>query len=117
MMTPSVFHSANRPRFGASHRALLPAAIVLLWFCEPALANKFETIGGGVSGSSQLKLEWLQGFLYIVGGISLASSLLAVVVPHDNPLYLNYGNWKKSAVVFAIVGLLFIGAGLLIGSP
>lgn len=93
---------------------LLSATIALLWLSEPAIANKFETIGGGVSGSSQLKLEWLQGFLFVVGGISLTSSVLAVLVPHDNPLYLNYGNWKKSAIVFAIVGVLLVVAGLLI---
>lgn len=114
MMKPTPLVHTPRPRRRALGWSVTTAAIGLLLLCEPALANKFETIGGGVSGSRQFKLDWLQGFLYVVGGVSLTSSLLAVLVPHDNPLYLNYGNWKKSAIVFAIVGALFVGAAFLI---
>jgi hypothetical protein len=39
-----------------------------LLFCEPLLANKFETIGGGVQGSTQVKIEYLQAIAYGVGG-------------------------------------------------
>jgi len=96
-------------------RALPPAVgLLLLVLFEPALANKFEAIGGGVSGSAQIKLDWLKGFLYVVGGISLLSGILAVVVPHDNPLFLNFRNWKRSAVVLFIIAGLCFAAALLI---
>lgn len=87
--------------------------LALLCF-EPALANKFETIGGGVSGSSGIKREWLQKFFLVVGGLSLLSALLALVVPHNNALYLNFGNWKRSAIILFILSAVFFGiAGLL----
>ena len=87
---------------------------VLAMFCfEPALANKFETIGGGVSGSSGIKREWLQKFFLVVGGISLLSAVLAVVVPHGNALFLNFANWKQSAVVLSILSAACFGAAWL----
>lgn len=81
--------------------------IVALLFLEPALANKFETIGGGVSGSSGIKREWLQKFFLVVGGMSLLSALLALIVPHNNALYLNYGNWKRSFFILIILSAVF----------
>jgi hypothetical protein len=93
---------------------MLALLTTLLLLADPALANKFETIGSGVTGSSRSKLEWARGFLYVVGGISLFSALLAVVVPHNNPLFLNFSNWKKSAAVLSTIGVLALGATLLI---
>lgn len=78
-------------------------------FIEPALANKFETIGGGVSGSSGIKREWLQKFFLVIGGMSLLSAILALVVPHDNALYLNFSNWKRSFVILLILAAVFFG--------
>jgi hypothetical protein len=88
--------------------------LLLLLLFEPALANKFETIGGGVSGSSSAKLDWLRGFLYVAGGISLLSSIMAVLVPHNNPLFLNFRNWKQSAAVLLAIAVLCFGTALLI---
>jgi hypothetical protein len=88
--------------------------LLLLMSFEPVLANKFETIGGGVSGSSSAKLDWLRGFLYVAGGISLLSSIMAVLVPHNNPLFLNFNNWKQSAAVLLAIAVLCFGAALLI---
>jgi hypothetical protein len=81
---------------------------------EPALANKFETIGGGFGGSRQLKLDWLQGFLYVVGGLSLLGAILAVTFPRQNALFLNATNWKQSAAVLLILSGICIGGGLLL---
>ena len=92
---------------------LLLGLLALLWL-EPALANKFETIGGGVSGSSGIKREWLQKFFFVVGGISLLSAVLALVVPHNNALYLNYGNWKHSSVILFILAAVFVGIAFVI---
>ncbi len=89
-------------------------AILLLVLHEPALANKFETISGGISGSSQTKTAWLKDFLLVAGGISLFSALLAVVVPHDNALFLNSRNWKQSAAILLFIAMLLFGAALLV---
>lgn len=88
--------------------------LLLLMVFEPALANKFETIGGGVSGSSRAKLDWLRGFFYVTGGISLLSAIMAVLVPHNNPLFLNFRNWKQSAAVLLTIAVLCFGAALLV---
>ena len=96
----------------------MPYAVILgiltLLFVEPALANKFETIGGGLSGSSGVKRDWLQKFFLVVGGMSLLSAVLALVVPHDNALFLNYGNWKRSFIILLVLSIVFFSiAGLL----
>ena len=93
--------------------AWLPLAVLTAWV-EPALANKFETIGGGVSGSTGLKLEWLQSFLFIVAGMGALGALLAVIYPHNNALYLNYANWKKSAIVMGVIAAIALVIGLLL---
>jgi len=92
----------------------LALTILALLFLEPALANKFETIGGGVSGSSGIKRDWLQNFFLVVGSLSLLTAILAVVVPHDNALYLNFGNWKRSAIVLFILAAAFFSFAWLI---
>lgn len=98
----------------AQRTAVTLLAALLLLAVEPALANKFETIGGGVSGSVHIKREWLITFLNIAGGISLFGAVLAIVVPRTNALYLNYSNWKQSAIVMLVIaGALFTGAALL----
>ena len=70
---------------------------------EPALANKFETIGSGVSGSTQLKKEHVQVALYVFAGAFLLSAALAVWLPKRNAQYLNYANWKQSAMVLMVL--------------
>ena len=106
-MTPS------KPTGALPRHALIPALLLLLWF-EPVLANKFETIGGGVSGSSGFKREWMQGFFLVLGGASLLGTLLTIFIPHRNAAYLNYGNWKQSAAVLFVFSLVFFGAAALI---
>ena len=80
---------------------LLIAALML---CEPALANKFETIGSGVSGSFRVKKEFLQIAFLITGGGFLFAAVLAVILPHTNAAFLNYRNWKASAIVLGVIG-------------
>lgn len=91
---------------------ILGACIVLA--LEPALANKFETISGGVVGSSWLKREWLEKFFWISGGISLAFSVLALIVPHSNPLYMNSRTWKQSSIILAVLAAILLSAAYLI---
>jgi len=99
---------------GSALRLGLSLGVLALLCLEPALANKFETIGGGLSGSSGIKREWLQKFFLVVGGLSLLSAILAVVVPHNNALYLNYGNWKRSFVILLVLSAIFFGTAWLI---
>ena len=114
MMKPTPLVHTPRPRRRALGWSVTTAAIGLLLLCEPALANKFETIGGGVSGSRQLKLDWLAGFLYAVGGLSLLGTVLAVLMRNSNTLFLNVRNWKASASVLAVITVLSLGGALLI---
>ena len=103
------FDAASSPRWLG-----LLGCILVLCIADPALANKFETIGGGFSGSSGFKQEWLQRFVFIIGGACAVGALLAVVIPHNNPLYLNYNNWKPSAIIMAVLAAIFLGLGLLL---
>jgi hypothetical protein len=99
---------------GSALRCVIALGVLALICVEPVLANKFETIGGGVSGSSGIKRDWLQKFFLVIGGMSLLSAILALVVPHDNALYLNYGNWKRSFIILLVLSLVFFSiAGLL----
>lgn len=60
---------------------VLLALIIFIAICDPALAgNKFTRIGGGVSGSSSDKIEFLKslrgifgGFLVLLGVLSFAT--------------------------------------------
>jgi hypothetical protein len=94
--------------------AMVAFALLMLFAAEPALANKFETIGGGFSGSSGFKRSWLTRFFVVSGGISLFLAVLAVVTPHTNASFLNYGNWKQSAIVLSsLAGGFFLMAALI----
>lgn len=112
--TVGLAHAPTAPLKPPAYRLTVLAFFTLVLLHEPAFANKFETIGGGVTGSTKIKLDWLQGFLYVVGGISLFSAVLAVLVPHNNALFLNFGNWKQSAVVLFVIAAISFGGALLL---
>jgi len=58
---------------------LLLALIIFIAVCEPALAgNKFTRIGGGVSGSSHEKIEFLKSLRGIFGGFLVLLGILSV---------------------------------------
>lgn len=79
--------------------------LVGLLSCEPLLANKFETIGGGVQGSSQAKIEYLQVVAYVAGGIFLAAGVLAITLHDKNAQTLNYTMWKSSSAMFFLLSI------------
>ena len=80
----------------------------LLLLAEPTLADRFETISGGVRGSLRLKREFVQIALLTMGIGFLVGAVLAVVVPHTNPVFLNFANWKHSAIVMAVIGTVML---------
>lgn len=111
------WHPRARPwvrRLAAHGWAVLLILGIALALAEPASANKFETIGGGVSGSVEIKREWLQAFFLTLGGLSLLGSVLSLVLPHGNALLMNFRNWKQSAAVLAVFAVAFFGLAFLI---
>jgi hypothetical protein len=94
--------------------SIVSAWLVFSLFVEPASANRLEGISGGVSGSGHIKRESLQVIFLVAGGVSLLSAVLAVVVPHRNALFLNYSNWKQSAIFLLIIAIaLFVMAAII----
>jgi len=88
---------------------LIPFSIILLLLCEPALANRFETISSGITGSGKIKREFVRGALLVGGSGFIIAAILAVIVPRNNAAFLNYTNWKQSAIVLTVLGIvLFI---------
>ncbi|MES9939392.1 MAG: hypothetical protein ABW104_13020 [Candidatus Thiodiazotropha sp. 6PLUC2] len=83
----------------------------LLLLSDPLLANKFETIGGGVQGSSKVKIEYLQIIAYVASVIFFVSGILTIALHNKNALTLNYTMWKSSATIFFILGLCSAAAG------
>lgn len=93
--------------------SLLPYFLLLgLILCEPVLANKFETIGGGVQGSTRVKIEYLQVIAYVASGIFFISGILAIVLHNKNAQTLNYTMWKPSAAIFFILSILALAGGI-----
>jgi hypothetical protein len=85
----------------------------ILLFAEPLLANKFETIGGGVVGSPQMKVEYLKVVAYITGAIFLITAILAIVMKNKNAQTLNYTMWKPSAAIFFLLSIASFAAAVL----
>ncbi|MES9992170.1 MAG: hypothetical protein ABW098_09465 [Candidatus Thiodiazotropha sp.] len=85
-----------------------------LWLLStaPLLANKFETIGGGVQGSTRVKIEYLQVIAFVAGGIFLISGILAIALHDKNAQTLNYTMWKPSAAIFFVLSIGAVAAGI-----
>ncbi|MBT3046856.1 MAG: hypothetical protein AB2728_04255 [Candidatus Thiodiazotropha sp.] len=85
-----------------------------LWLMTtaPLLANKFETIGGGVQGSTRVKIEYLQVIAYVTGGIFLVAGILAIALQNKNAHTLNYTMWKPSAAIFFVLSIAAFAAGV-----
>ncbi|MES9825369.1 MAG: hypothetical protein ABW127_13160 [Candidatus Thiodiazotropha endolucinida] len=94
-------------------RYLARSLFLTLLFSPPLLANKFETIGGGVSGSTRVKVEYLQVIAYAAGGIFLIAGILAIVMHNSNSQTLNYTMWKSSAAVFFLLSIGAFAAAVL----
>jgi uncharacterized membrane protein YidH (DUF202 family) len=86
---------------------------ILALFSEPLLANKFETIGGGVSGSTKVKIEYLQIMAYVVGGVFMIAGVLSIVLHNQNAQTLNYTMWKTSSTLFFILSVCSFAAAVI----
>ncbi|MES9832123.1 MAG: hypothetical protein ABW139_07730 [Candidatus Thiodiazotropha sp. DIVDIV] len=91
----------------------MPLALlfILLILSDPLLANKFETIGGGVQGSNKVKIEYLQIIAYVASVFFLVSGILTIALHNKNALTLNYTMWKSSATIFFILSISTAAAG------
>jgi hypothetical protein len=77
--------------------------------------NKFETIGGGVSGSTALKLAHLQPVSLAFGVFFLIAALLSLSsIGHKNALSPNHSLWKQSAAILFGLSLVSFAAALLL---
>ena len=93
---------------------LILSVILVGLYCDPVLANKFQTIGSGVSGSVKVKTEYLRISSYVVGGLFFVSGLLAMTTKKKNALELNYTVWKPSSISFMLLGLIALVIALIL---
>lgn len=89
-------------------------AMSLLFHPATTAGNRFTTIGGGVSGSSELKTDDLRLILLAVAGIMLLGTLLNLFLSHKNPLYVNASLWKPSAIIMFVLSMLALVAAVLL---
>lgn len=90
---------------------LLILLVVLLILVDPAYANKFETIGGGIQGSTRVKIEYLQIIAYVASGFFLLAGILSIALHNRNSQTLNYTMWKSSATLFFLMSIAMVAAG------
>lgn len=87
----------------------------LMLLIDPALAgNKFETISSGVTGSFEVKSEHLKIIFYVMSGICYLGSVLSIVIPHNNPVHLNYTLWRMSAVIWFVIATVLVLSALFV---
>jgi len=103
------------------HRTLpilsLTTLLLSIWL-EPALANKFETIGGGVSGLSREKILLLKEIVRYAGGFLMFLGILALITRNRFEGFVGGAKKGTSAatqggIALLVIGLILIGLGLL----
>lgn len=95
--------------------AVFTTLLVLACSFETALANKFETIGGGVSGMNQEKIAVLQQISAIAGTFFIFLGVVSFLTRNrfESLAALNTGKLSDSVNVAPII--LTILGGILIG--
>jgi len=87
----------------------------LLWLVsESALANKFQTISGGVVGSNRIKIEYIRDIAWVAGGILLVAAILSILTHNRNAHSVNYTMWRASTLVFSLLSLLAFATALFV---
>jgi len=87
---------------------------------DPVLANKFETIGGGVSGLDREKVELIKQISFYAGCFSLLLGVITLLVRNRFEGFIGYASKKRSGVAaikgsigLGLFGLLLIGLSYL----
>lgn len=93
---------------------LILSAILIGLISDPVMANKFQTIGSGVSGSIPIKIEYLRISAYVISGLCFVFGLLALTTKKKNAHELNYTVWKRSAIMFLILSTIALGIALML---
>lgn len=94
---------------------LLILSVILIGLSiDPALANRFETIGSGVSGSMEIKIEYLKLSAFVISGLLFFSGLLAMTTNKKNAHELNYTAWKPSSIIFFVLGFTALIVALIL---
>ncbi len=97
------------------HRNLLPLLFLAsALLAEPTLANKFETIGGGVSGLSREKILLLKEIVYYAGGFLLFLGVMALVTRNRFEGFVGIAGKGPGAATKGGIAMMVIG-GVLIG--
>ena len=99
--------------------AIPPLLLLLLVGLEPALANKFETIGGGVSGLSLEKMQVLKQISFYSGCFLLFLGVLVLLSRNRVEGFVGYSSRDKSgsswkgSIVLGVLGGLLVGISYL----
>jgi len=87
--------------------------ILLLWGmgADPVLANKFETISGGVNGMNQEKIELLKTISLYAGGFLLFLSMIALLTRKRFEGFVGYSSRSggTSTTLIGVAVLTFAG--------
>jgi hypothetical protein len=105
------------------HRLSLYLVLTLLLWgtgADPVLANKFETISGGVNGMNREKIELLKTISLYAGGFLLFLSLLALVTRKRFEGFIGYSSRSGGSsttltgvAILTVAGTVFIGLSFL----
>jgi hypothetical protein len=97
----------------------LLSLVVLAVASEPALANKFTTISGGVNGMSQEKVLFLKKISLYAGAFFLFLAGLALLTRNRFEGFVGYvskgdiSSIVKGATVLTVVGSIMLVIGLI----
>ena len=103
-------------------RFALYFSLFLLFCCvivDPALANKFETISGGVNGMNKEKIRLLKDISLYAGGFLVFLAILSIITRNRFEGFVGYSSRSDSsstlqgATILTVAGTLFIGLSFL----
>lgn len=95
--------------------SLLVVLTTLSLFSEPLFANKFTTIGGGVSGDRGEKIAVLKTVSVIAGNFFILLGILALLTRNRFEGFIAvYSGSKKDAVIRVPIILIILGSVLVL---
>lgn len=93
---------------------LLFLSLIVILVSDPAMANKFQTIGSGVTGSVTIKKEFIKNASLVASGVFFTLSVLALILHEKYKLTANYAMAKPASIIWAIIGVILLTVSLLI---